>query len=613
MKRSLSIVIILSLGALLSGCIVSKTPTTNDVNIPFGEQVTFSVVVFPPTATYAWTLDEAPLSNEESSYVYTAQGGGHTLIVRATHAFGTDTQAWYIQTPSPPVAHTGPDQTVAENEVVTLDASNSTDPDGDIVSYAWEQIGGIHQVVLSNPSAITTTFQAPDVDANGDALTFKLTVTDNGGLKSTDTCIVNVTWENEPPTAVTGPDQTVDEGVLVTLDGSASTDPDDGIASYDWQQKEGPPVTLSNAGAMQPTFTAPNVGPAGAALKFELTVTDNGGLKSTDTCIVNVTWENEPPTAVTGPDQTVDEGVLVTLDGSASTDPDDGIASYLWQQTGGPAVTMTNANAAIAQFTAAVTSGSVLTFDLTVTDAGGLQATDTCVITVIDPISFLLSTLVSIPGGTFQMGSYSNTTELPVHAVTLGGFEIGAYEVTQAQYAAIMGTNPSGFQGPGNDNNPVETVSWYEAREFCTQLSALTGRTFTLPSEAQWEYACRAGSTTRFSFGDDYGQLDNYAWYLYNSGLQTHPVGMKLPNAWGLYDMYGNVYEWVLDSWHATYTGAPTDGSAWEPETGMYRVVRGGRWNDEPWFCRSASRNTFEPDTLSFCFGFRVLAFPAGD
>ena len=189
---------------------------------------------------------------------------------------------------SPPVAHTGPDQTVAENEVVTLDASNSTDPDNDIVSYAWEQIGGSPQVVLSNPSGIATTFQAPEVDEGGEALTFELTVTDSTGLTATATCIVNVTWLNVPPTAVTGPDQTVAEGVLVTLDASNSTDPDDGIASYAWQQLAGPAVTLSDAGAMQPTFTTPNVDPAGEALIFELTVTDNGGLESTATCIVNV-------------------------------------------------------------------------------------------------------------------------------------------------------------------------------------------------------------------------------------------------------------------------------------------------------------------------------------
>jgi hypothetical protein len=163
---------------------------------------------FPSGGTFAWTQDGVPLSNSGNSYIYTAQSGAHDLTVKAKHIFGADSQTWHIITNSPPVAHTGPDQTVNEGTVVTLDASNSTDPDNDIVFYAWEQTGGSKQVVLSNPNAVTTTFLAPDVDNNGDALTFKLTVTDASGLTSTATCIVNVTGINDPPTAVAGPDCT---------------------------------------------------------------------------------------------------------------------------------------------------------------------------------------------------------------------------------------------------------------------------------------------------------------------------------------------------------------------------------------------------------------------
>jgi eukaryotic-like serine/threonine-protein kinase len=114
----------------------------------------------------------------------------------------------------------------------------------------------------------------------------------------------------------------------------------------------------------------------------------------------------------------------------------------------------------------------------------------------------------------------------------------------------------------------VEQVSWYDAWEFCQKLSVMTGRAFDLPSEAQWEYACRAGSTTLYSFGDDIGLVNNYAWSSANSS-STHPVGLKLPNNWGLYDIHGNVWEFCLDSWHDNYTGAPTDGSAWEPGIGL--------------------------------------------
>jgi alpha-tubulin suppressor-like RCC1 family protein len=383
MKRSSSILIVLIVTALLSGCILSKTPSTNEVAMTFGEQMTFSVKVFPTNATYAWTLDGAPLSNPGKSYTYNALAGEHTLMVRATQAFGTDTQTWHILSNSHPVAHTGPDQTVDEKTLVTLDASNSTDPDGDIVSYAWEQTGGT-QIVLSNPSGITTTFQAPEVGQGGEALTFKLTVTDGTGLTSTATCIVNVTWINEPPTAITGPDQTVAEGISVILDGSNSTDPDDGIAAYEWKQLSGPSVVLMNANTMQATFTTPDVSPSGAALTFELTVTDNGGLKSSAQCIVNVTWINDPPTAITGPDQTVSEGIIVSIDASNSYDTDDGIASYDWQQTEGLAVTLSDAAAIQPTFTApnVTPAGAVLKFKLTVTDNGGLKSTATCIVNV---------------------------------------------------------------------------------------------------------------------------------------------------------------------------------------------------------------------------------------
>jgi len=284
---------------------------------------------------------------------------------------------------SPPVADAGPDQTVDEGVTVTLDGSNSSDPDNDISSYQWNQTGGL-SVSLSNSSASRPTFTSPDVGPGGESLTFQLTVTDSGGLQSTDTCIVNVSWINLPPTANAGPDRTVNEGVTVSLNGSGSTDPDNDISSYQWNQTAGSAVTLSSTSAVQPTFTAPDVGPSGVALTFQLTVTDSGGLQSTDTCIVNVSWVNLPPTADAGLDQTVNEGDTVFLDGFNSTDPDDGIASYLWKQTGGTAVTLSSTTAVQPTFTApnVGASGESLTFQLTVTDSGGLQSTDVCTVTI---------------------------------------------------------------------------------------------------------------------------------------------------------------------------------------------------------------------------------------
>lgn len=322
---------------------------------------------------------------------------------------------------------------------------------------------------------------------------------------------------------------------------------------------------------------------------------------------------NQPPVANAGADQTVAPNATVTLNGTKSTDPENWITTYLWQQTSGPTVTIINTDTANPQFTAAVAAGSTLIFSLTVTDSGGLKSMDTCVVKVYastDPITNLLNSLVTLPDGSFQMGSLESNNYQPVHTVSLSSFEIGSFEITQAQYLAVMGTNPSENQGDGKDSFPVENVSWYNAREFCARLSAMTGRIFTLPSEAQWEYACRAGSTTRYSFGDDDAQLINYAWYDNNSGMHSNMVGTKLPNAWGLYDMHGNVFEWCLDSWHGTYADAPTDGSAWEPDIGLLRIIRGGRFNDVDRVCLSASRAAVEPGYGRNETGFRVVAIP---
>lgn len=289
----------------------------------------------------------------------------------------------------PPMANAGPDQTVDERQLVNLSGSNSTDPDDGIASYHWVQIGE-PSVILSDPNGQSATFTAPDVGTAGACLSFELTVTDHSGLERTDSCIVNVTWLNETPVANAGPDQTVDGGVVVRLDGTSSIDIDDGIASYLWTQIGVPKVTLSNPASSQPTFTAPNVEQDGASLNFDLTVTDAGGMQKTDSCIVNVSWQNEPPIAVVAPDYIEPiEGTLVALDGSASMDPDDGIASHLWTQVEGDPVSIADPTSAVATFTAPKTDqyGKNLKFKLTVKDFGGLQGTADSSIYVIPIIN----------------------------------------------------------------------------------------------------------------------------------------------------------------------------------------------------------------------------------
>ena len=330
MKKSVVFLFIAILASILSGCILSKTPTTNDVAMPLGDQMTFSVNVFPSSATYIWTLDETTLPDTGKSYIYTAEAGDHILVVKAKQGLGTDTQTWNIQTE--------------------------------------------------------------------------------------------------------------------------------------------------------------------------------------------------------------------------------------------------------------------------------------------DPVTQLLNSLVAIPAGSFIMGSTQSQYEQPVHQVTLQAFDIGAYEVTQAQYQAVMGVNPSCFQAAngytGSMNRPVETVSWYDARAFCTALSALTGRTFTLPSEAQWEYACRAGTTTLYSYGDSDALLGNYAWWWANSDSTggpygTHPVGTKLPNPWGLYDMHGNAAEWTLSA-YAPYPYCDEDGRNKADSDGR-KVVRGGSFFDNPRRCRSSFRLAYPAWQRVFNVGFRIV------
>ena len=276
-----------------------------------------------------------------------------------------------------PTADAGPDQTVEEGQSVLLNGSNSTDVDDGIEFYQWVQKDGPF-VTLSDSNAQQPTFTAPDVGSEGIALTFELTVVDFSGNQAKDVCIVNVTWQNEPPNANAGNDQTVDIGTTVLLDGSSSLDIDDGIAAYQWTQIGGPTVKLSNPDTPTPTFTAPHVDSDGLSFAFELTVTDAGGLQNSDTCIVNVSWQNAPPTAIVSPEYLeTTQKTLVNLDGSASTDSDDGIASYLWSQIEGDPVSLLNATSAVTTFTAprAAKFDKNIVIRLTVTDHGGLKST----------------------------------------------------------------------------------------------------------------------------------------------------------------------------------------------------------------------------------------------
>lgn len=244
------------------------------------------------------------------------------------------------------------------------------------------------------------------------------------------------------------------------------------------------------------------------------------------------------------------------------------------------------------------------------------------------PAELLPLHMVLVPGGTFTMGSPEDEPERkdnegPQREVTVPSFFMGRYPVTQAQWRAVVALpkvehgleeNPSNFEG---DNHPVDSVNWYDAVEFCQRLAQLTKRPYRLPSEAEWEYACRAGTQTPFYFGDTISTrvANYYGDDTYGDGEKgdyretTTPVNkFGIANGFGLSDMHGNVDEWCQDHYHNNYEGVPSDGSAWvDRGENDRRVLRGGSWNILPWFCRSASRNTYTPDYRPYFIGFRVV------
>ena len=221
--------------------------------------------------------------------------------------------------------------------------------------------------------------------------------------------------------------------------------------------------------------------------------------------------------------------------------------------------------------------------------------------------------LLLIPPGEFLMGSpeseeWRRVAEGPQHRVRITKpFYLGVFEVTQSQWESVMGSNPS--NGIRDADSPVENVSWEYCQEFIRRLNERSeeqGEVYRLPTEAEWEYACRAGSTTRYYFGDDASMLGNYSWHLGTSGGRTHPVGGKKPNSWGLYDMHGNVWEWCSD-WYGEnyYANSPVDDPQ-GPATGSARVERGGDWCSGARQCRSSYRGGYDPAYTYGLQGFRL-------
>ena len=221
--------------------------------------------------------------------------------------------------------------------------------------------------------------------------------------------------------------------------------------------------------------------------------------------------------------------------------------------------------------------------------------------------------MVTVPGGTFTMGcteeqSSCDDDEKPVRQVQVGSFSIGKYEVTQDLWEAVMGKNPSKFRNC--PRCPVEHVGWDETKMFLKELNALTGERYRLPTDAEWEYAARGGPKSQGSLYVGSDDLDSVAWYDKNSGNKVHRVGQKQPNGLGLYDMSGNVWEWVEDCWNKKYPGPPTDGSAWKSRDCSRHMLRGGSWSSYPRYLRSSNRYRELSSFLRYDVGFRLVGPP---
>jgi hypothetical protein len=310
------------------------------------------------------------------------------FVARTYDVFGNESpdseEVFYESSQNtPPTAITGSEQTVNETSTVTLNGSNSYDSDGMVATYLWTQTEG-STVALSNSTASLSTFTAPHVGVGGEKLTFKLLVTDNGGLTDTESVVVNVVNVNQMPVSLAGGDQMVDESTIVTLDGSNSYDPGGAISSYHWTQKSGYSVTLSSDVVVQPSFTAPPVGNGGQTLTFDLTVTDDSGASDTDSVSIYIAYINQKPSADAGEEQTVYEGDTVTLDGTNSSDPD-GAISFHWTQIAGPDIILSDSSTSTPSFAApeVEADGTTLIFQVTITDSDGLSSKAVCNVHVL--------------------------------------------------------------------------------------------------------------------------------------------------------------------------------------------------------------------------------------
>lgn len=524
-----------------------------------------------------------------------------------------------------PVADAGVNQTATgPMQSVALDGRGSYDPEGDTIWYSWtidaapygSTLENAVQPFTPNNDETGTTSFTPDVSGT---YVIGLTVTDGLLTSNMSYTIIDVgdNGYNDLPTAVAGPDQTVEAGTVVTLDGSLSTHPSGLPLTYLWTMDYGPShssIFNFTADTAVAAFT-PDVD---GDFIFWLTVTGpNTLLPDIDEVIISVSTPGRP-VADAGQYQSAQVNTPVTLNGSASYDPDGSPLTFNWTALFvpvGSTAALSDPASATPSFTPDLTGN--YTFQLTVND-GTLTSSPEIASVSVGNIPFSMIDFTWSPPASFTMGSEfsgGDGDEYPVHEVTLTrGFSIGKREVTQAQWTAVMGTNPSSDQG---DNLPVANVTFADVQLFIETLNTQNGMAgctladsgcFYLPTEAEWEFAAKArseGALFRYPGSNDANEV---AWYYDNSMMSVNPVGMKLSNGMGLYDMGGGVAEWVAD-WYGPYTADAASDPA-GPSTGTERVTRGGSRLGFSSDVTVSARKNVDP-TMSFSdLGFRIAKVP---
>jgi formylglycine-generating enzyme required for sulfatase activity len=504
-----------------------------------------------------------------------------------------------------PVAEAGLDQTVQLQERVTVDGSRSTDPEGDQLEFSWSSS-------LDNPTSLIFTETQPSfnfVPTVTGTYVFILIVSDGESTSRPDSVRITVLGDhNQPPIADAGPDLIVSADSIIPLSAINSSDPDGDILTYLWQLLQSPgPLTIADSAAAQTTVTLSSSG----NYHFRLTVSDGISQHTDEVIIIVNSSANLVPNADAGPDQQVAVGVLVTLDGSASADPEEEALTYRWTvgRTPGTAILLSDSTAVQPTFIPSESGEYV--FALVVSDGTNSSLQAVVTILVLDEVFNEQGGMIEIPAGPFGMGSELGANdERPVHRVELSSFWIDKFEITVESYNACIAAgvcDPAGLAAGCNGgrtdrlDHPINCITWEQAQAYCGWA------TKRLPTEAEWEKAARGPDGRRFVWGDEFPGPERLN---YNDNVGTTVPGGTYPSGlsfYGLHNMGGNVHEWTADFYASDYYAQSPEQDPTGPAEGSLRVVRGASWRvGVPMEALTATvRQAFQPATTVNSLGFR--------